>query len=142
MRVRTTVLALGTWVGLSAAEAQEQFLCVGTKATGFEWSGKDWVQRNFKVDDDKWLVQEVKPRELRGESFNYEASKLGENRGGVACQRQKGSSRILCGGLAHGILIDVETMRYHEVYGFGYIDGQDRDGNTPAITLGKCTRIK
>jgi len=60
--------------------AQEQFICLGNKATGFKWDGKNWVVSRFNGDEDKFLVQEITPKELSGETVNFEAKKRGESK--------------------------------------------------------------
>jgi hypothetical protein len=36
---------------------------------------------------------------------------------------------------------NLRTLRFMEVYLAGFIDGQDTDENTPAITIGRCTKL-
>lgn len=128
------------------AIAQEQFICLGEKATGFKWNGKDWAIANFTVNDDKFLVQEVSPRELLGKTFTFEVKRFGRNDIHFQCERYKTptytSTRIICGGLGYGMLIDTQSLRFQEIYSMGYIDGKDDDANTPSITIGTCSRIK
>jgi hypothetical protein len=138
------VLALVT---PSAVLAQEQFLCLGDKATGFRWDGRSWVTTDFTVGQDKFLVQEVAPKEYGFKVYNYVVKKFGSDEITHHCDRSKMGdgkmgARILCGGLGYGMLIDVVSMRYQEVYGLGYIDGKDAPGNTPSFTIGTCTRLK
>lgn len=125
--------------------AGESFVCLGEKATGFHWNGSDWAIANFKVSEDKFLVKETPPSELFGTTYNYEVRRFGADKRLFRCERFKigksYSSRIRCGGLGSGMLIDVKSMRFQEVYGFGYIDGKDQPGNTPSITIGKCSRL-
>jgi hypothetical protein len=40
------------------------------------------------------------------------------------------------------MLIDTTALRYQELYGLGFIDGEDKPGNTPFLTIGKCTRLQ
>ncbi|MEE1611860.1 hypothetical protein [Microvirga sp. CF3016] len=143
-----SLIALATVLVIrpDTASAFEQYLCIGEKATGFNWNGSAWVQATFKVDNDKFLIQETEPTELLGKTFNVEVKRFGSDRVLHQCERGeysgKKSNRIICGGLGYGMLIDAKSLRYQEFYGIGYIDGKDEPGNTPSLTLGTCTRLK
>ncbi len=132
-------------VAAAGVAAQEKFLCLGSKATGFRLEGKTWVPTVFKVDEDKFLVQPIPREELFGRTYDYEVRKLGQSQRMMTCERgefnKKPSSRIICGGLGHGMIFDTNSLRYQELYGFGYLEGEDKPGNTPSFTIGTCTRI-
>ena len=125
--------------------AEERYLCVAEKGTGFKWDGKSWVTTVFDVATDKFLVQRVPRETVLGVVWNFEVKRLGSDEIFFSCfgpdETNKGD-RIICGGLLRGMLIDTKTLRYHELYGLGYIDGQDAEGNTPSLTLGTCSRLK
>lgn len=129
----------------SGAAALEQYLCIGEKANGFRWNGTEWIHSTFKTDADKFLVYEVKPYELLDKIFTFEVKRFGSDKVVQSCERYKTETyvgtRIICGGLGHGMLIDTKSLRYQEVYGLGYIEGKDTDGNTPSLTIGTCTRL-
>src|SRR5262249_50270566 len=113
----------------SSALTAEQLLCIGEQSAGFRWDGKSWVATIFSVEKDKFLVQETEPTKgLFGKLYSYEMRRFGSNELPTSCERPKSdtgmSSRIVCGGLGYGMLVDVELMRFQEVYGLGYINGQ------------------
>lgn len=135
------IFAVTILVSLSTtAFAEDQFLCVGEVATGFRWDGNQWVTAKFKVDKDKYLVQEVP---LENGVTNFHVKRLGESKVAHRCNRSPTSpTRIACGGLASGMLIDTEKLRFHELFGIGYVDGFDGPDYTPTLTIGTCTRVK
>ena len=55
-RVLMIVFALAS---AGVAQAQEQFLCIGTKATGFRWDGREWTNATFTVEKEKFAGQDV-----------------------------------------------------------------------------------
>lgn len=77
-----------------------------------------------------------------GETFTFEVKQFGKDAPLFRCTRPGNGNRIVCGGLGTGMLIDMGTMRYQELYGFGYINGVDKDANTPSLTIGTCARAK
>lgn len=133
--------ALLLW-SCSEASAQVQLICLGEKAVGFKWSGGQWASATFSVADDKFLVSEVAPMKIGDETFTFEVKKFGREQPVFRCSRPGGGNRLTCGGLGYGMLIDMGTMRYQELYGLGYINGNDKDGNTPSLTIGTCARAK
>ena len=47
-----------------------------------------------------------------------------------------------CEATLYEYIINLETLRFLEVYARGYVDGRDEEGNSPSITVGKCSRIQ
>src|SRR5215207_6995526 len=45
----------------SQASELRKFFCVPDKAIGFSWDGTSWVHSNFRVGDEKYLVEEIPP---------------------------------------------------------------------------------
>ena len=137
--VAAFVLALA-----ESALAEEQLICVGDKATGFKWTGRSWAEASFHVSKDKFLVQEIAPIEMLGATYTFKVQKFGEKVPTIHCTRhgEPKNWRLICGGLGYGMMIDSKSMRFQEVYGLGYIDGEDAPGNTPSLTIGTCVRLK
>ena len=54
-------------------------------------------------------------------------------------ERQTGFSCVTFGGT---LIFNYETLRYLETYTWGYTDGVDDVSDTPAITVGECTKIE
>jgi hypothetical protein len=131
---------------LASAEPLEQYICIGEQATGFNWDGKRWVSASFNTANEKFLVQEIQPeRDVLGDEYNVVVKKFGENRNMHTCKREtfRGTKvpQFVCGGLGYGMVINTKSLRYQEYYGLGYVDGDDKPGNTPSITIGRCTRL-
>jgi hypothetical protein len=137
------------------------FLCVPELASGirFDMARRRWTHGQFRTNGNSIVVKvEVSGRgevDLFGElvhvtEYAVSVSKLGEQNSEICIDN--GSSKgidvhISNNGLIRcstGLLdfkVNLGTMRYLEVYANGYIDGRDEEGNTPAITVGKCSRI-
>jgi hypothetical protein len=144
---RIAIVALLAATAPGVALAQEQYICIGEKATGFKWNGTEWTPTTFNVDDDKFLVQEISPLKL-GEQpvklpYAFEVKRFGKNEIYLTCEHFKlgNLSRLYCGGVVNGMIIDTNSLRYQEFYGVGYLDGTDNKG-TPNVTIGKCSRVK
>ena len=135
LAIATILLAVTT-----AAYAQEQFVCIGTKSTGFRWDGRQWSPSGFKVDGEMYMVQEIKEETFGDRVVNFKINKFGESIS-YDCHRPKEGFRILCGGVAIGTVIDTKRLRFIRHYLYGYLDG-DTEGDTPFILIGTCTRMR
>lgn len=144
MRFVLGIVLLGLMCG--PARSAQQFLCLGDKSTGFKWNGTEWAITKFSTKDDRFILQEKqKPLVWQGRTFTYEVKRFGDRQAGeLLCEANEtsGNLRLICGGLGSGILFDSGSMRFHELYGLGYVDGKDAPGNTPALTIGTCTRLR
>lgn len=121
----------------------ETLLCVGELSTGFRLDGKNWTIAKFNTDKDRYVVKPVKLKDYSGSPVNYEVTQLGEQYAIHECFRAEGNAGIemVCGGLGMGFIVNFKTLRYQETYGIGYLDGEDKPGNTPAISIGKCSPL-
>lgn len=143
----SAVILLLAAIPLNPAFAQEQYICIGEKATGFKWdeSRKSWEIVRFNARGDKFLVQRINPTKILGKTYNFEVREFGRKDVRHRCERFETMTYehplINCGGIGFGMWINTETLRYQEVYGLGYIDGKDDTGNTPSLTIGTCTRV-
>jgi hypothetical protein len=126
------------------ALAQEQYICIEEKSTGFSWNGSEWSISTFAVTKEAFLLQQIPPLKIGDETHTFEVRRFGENYAYYYCRHAKGEgySRIICGGLMEGMVIDTMSLRYHELYAFGYTHGIDNSSNTPSLKLGKCARAK
>ena len=128
----------------SPALGLDQYLCIGEQSTGFMLKNGKWSRVKFNVDKDRYLVKEVPPYKLLNETVNFVVQRFGETGNHLTCNRAKSgdyvSSRILCGGLMFGMIVDTKTMRFQELFGSGYIQG-DNDGVTPSLTIGTCAKL-
>ncbi len=144
----TLLFAYSLSTGKSAAQANDRFSCVADQTTGFKWDGKKWITATFPVSADKIALEEVAPIKSSTDDreFNYVVKKVGYSAPVYECARGvfqgRRSNQMNCGGLGYGFSFDFRTMRYQEYHGLGYVDGQDREGASPLITIGRCTRVQ
>jgi hypothetical protein len=135
----TAMLALS--MTSTSGNAADKFFCTAERSTGFKFLNEAWVQTAFKIDADKYVVQRVpRPYEQFGETISWEVKKVGEQMPAFQC-RDSGETRIICGGLGWGFIMNPKMLRYQEFYGMGFIDGDSAE-NTPALTLGKCVQLE
>jgi hypothetical protein len=132
---------------LSRPQSPRRATCgLGEQSTGFKWDGQRWTSTKFTAENDKFVVQQVPERNLMGEIVNFEVTMFGETVPRHRCFRSsydgKPSQIIICGGLGWGFQMNTKSLRYQEFYGIGYLDGEDKPGNTPSLTIGRCSRIK
>jgi hypothetical protein len=132
--------------GLSAviawpALAQETLVCVADKSTGFSWNGSSWITSDFNTGNQKYLVKPV-PEYGTDFKVNYEIRAFGSDVAKHRCFRKEGWSEVTCGGLHFwGFMLNFESLRFQEYYGVGYVDGRDSVENTPALTIGTCSKM-
>jgi hypothetical protein len=147
------------------------YLCIPQASGGVRWdeSRREWNGASFRVGADDQLILKINAvKSKEWESFGWKLSamtylavvrKLGEG-DGVSCwgerERYQPADLVGYGHIfmsprgkfrceAHGNLTSYEfnlgTLRYIETYLAGFIDGKDTGGNTPFVSVGKCTRI-
>ena len=138
----SVILALAGTTSVSIA--QENLLCLGEKSTGFHWNGSSWDATTFNVTDARYVVKPVAEYEyVDGNKVNYEITRLGESFSAHKCFRgmYNGAAvdQIACGGLGFGFIVNFKTLRFQEVYTLGFVDGSDAGGNTPSLTIGRCS---
>src|SRR5688572_20825623 len=78
----------------SPASALEKYLCVAEQSVGFRWNGSAWEVSRFKVDDDKYIVKEVKEYGLLNDQVNFEVTKLGQEFASHHCFRNPPNPNI------------------------------------------------
>jgi hypothetical protein len=110
------------------------YLCIATKSTGFYYdkSSKEWTNTTFKISDSKKLIKK------KGSSWEW--SEFGDKHSRPYC-KERGKDYVDCNTFGGELSLNTKNMRYMETYIFGYIDGQDNNDNTPAITIGKCSPL-
>ncbi len=149
LKLLCVIFVFGCSFGAYKAVAQnlEKFSCVADQTTGFKWDGKKWVVGTFPVSAEKIVIEEIAPVKsaIDDRVFNYAVKKAGYSAPVYQCTRHdlkdRRGNNMTCGGLGYGFSFDMRTMRFQEYHGLGYVDGQDRDGASPLITIGHCTRI-
>jgi hypothetical protein len=140
-------VAIGALVLLAAgtASAAERYLCIADKSTGFKWNGREWASVNFDVSGVRYIVQETTEERRRvNPQSQFTVTKMGEKDTIFTCRRGDSGGnttlRVICGGLAWGMVIDTEALRFQKHYTGGFLDGDEPD-NTPNLTIGKCSPL-
>lgn len=115
------------------AHAQDAYLCVPLKSTGFKYDKgtKRWEQVTFKTSEKKYLLKKVKGQ--------WEWRLFGEELG-EKCGLMYDSGWVKCIAPWITIKFNKNNLRYIESYVVGYLEGDDA-GDTPSITIGSCTSI-
>jgi uncharacterized protein YerC len=125
-----------------AAQSQETLICLADLSTGFQFKNGNWTIANFTTGNDRFIVKPLTQQERLIQPFNYIVTRIGESTATHECNRRPDSSQMICGGLGIGMIVNFTTLRFQEIYGLGFIDGNDRPGgDTPAMTIGKCSKV-
>src|SRR5262245_65466236 len=127
---------------VSPAAALEKYLCIADQSTGFKWDGSEWVTASFRIDNMKFVVYEV----AGNAEVNFEVKQVGEEFPRHSCNgrrfEQEYYPAMACGGLGFGFVMSFKTLRFQDYYGIGYVHGPDEPGNTPSLTIGKCSKLE
>lgn len=130
----------------SPGSAGEKFLCVTDKATGFHWNGASWETAEMNPNNEKFLVQEFdEPRVRPDGKWTHRASKLGEDAGGLLCERVQGDDdtvEIWCGGIIRNMMMNPKTLRFQRYFGWGYVSGRDEKDSGTFTAIGTCTKLE
>ncbi|MBA1140243.1 hypothetical protein [Mesorhizobium neociceri] len=144
------------------------YLCMGEAAGGvrYEPATRTWSGAVFNVEEDRFVVElkyegETKVdnilggRHLVGE-FDVKIKKFGEVSGEPCLPESPVDSdffkpirmnffgKLRCSLVSpHYTIYDLnlESLRYMEIYTGDFTDGKDKEGETPNMTVGKCTKI-
>ena len=131
--MKKLILLFSSLIFTNICIAQQAYICVANDSTGFIYNTNtnSWGRASFKVNDEKKLLKRV-GQEWEWSSFgSTHTQKCGEinSYGYLNCDLLLGSIRF-----------NKNTLRYIETYTVGYVDG-DKGGNTPSITIGKCSPL-
>jgi hypothetical protein len=124
----------------SANSSETRFLCVGDLSTGFVLELGNWRTGNFNAGEEKLLVSPATPEQSKGGRFSYTVTRIGQDGPIHYCEKPIVEGIIVCSGMRTSFIIDTAILRYQEYYGIGYVHG-DLPGNTPSISIGKCSKI-
>lgn len=123
---------------LSSPAYAENYLCVGEKATGFQYKdgSKDWIERSFNPDD-PFIIQS-----LSNTTEIYSVKQTGHRYPIAFCASGFNENDVMdCSGQSIHILFDRENLRYQKYFYGSYVRvyrNYPKD-DTPSIEIGKCT---
>lgn len=118
----------------SNAYAQEGYFCVSEAAGGvsYEKSINKWKGTAFKTNNDKILITKKNNKWVMKQfdlSIENDCSSPNEY-GVMKCEKFFGT-----------LIFNTKTLRYLSTYTAGYIDGVDKNDNTPSVEIGACTKL-
>lgn len=123
----------------TSTASAETLLCVEQVSGGMKFMEGDWQATKFKTGL-QYVVTERK-----NDPFSYDIKEMGKADPIFSCTRNSYSgqlsSRIICGGLGYGMIVDFSALKFMTVYTMGYIEDDRSGNNTPAVTGGKCSTI-
>lgn len=118
------------------AISASRWFCAAELSTGFKLNGKVWQSVDFTTDKSRYTIS-------RDDQSQWVVQALGSRYPTHRCENTGTDAKVwlTCGGLGYGFVFREDSLRFQEFYGFGYLDGRDEPGNTPAITIGVCSEI-
>ncbi|MGO6982783.1 MULTISPECIES: hypothetical protein [Rhizobium] len=135
-------LALSLCVAINSPANAETLLCVQEVAGGLKFLDGSWRGIQFSNPGGSQYAITSTAQEPN----KYVVKELGKSFEMFTCERYKlasgqAISRLYCGGPAWGMVIDLEKLRYVEIYSHGYIEDDQSGKNTPLVGGGKCSVI-
>lgn len=123
-----------TFLVPSISIAQENFLCVSEALGGVaydktkkRWEGTKFTNTNQKIiiskKNDDWKIREFE------DGFERNCGKITEH--GI----------LRCDVFFGEFVFNINTKRFLQSYMVGYINGEDNNNNTPAVTIGTCGKF-
>lgn len=125
----------------SASQSQETLICLADLSTGFRLENGNWTITQFNTGNQRFLVSPIKDQDPLKASFNYTVTRIGDAAPRYYCSRIVNQTQMVCGGMGWGFVVNFSTLRFQDIYGIGFLDGTDQPGNTPGMTIGKCSRV-
>jgi hypothetical protein len=115
--------------------------CVSEAAGGIAPKNGQWIGTSFANPNNNYLVA---PSPSNPQLADYSVTEVGKSEPFQYCKFAIPAerTRLICGGLGWGFIIDFVALRYVEVYTLGYIDNDLSGKNTPAVAGGKCSVIQ
>ncbi len=123
------------------------WLCVTEQSTGFAYDSakRDWREASFKPVG-KFVVKESDSQE-----YVWEVRQLGDTSTLAAayCKNQINDLGVLiCEGFGNTFRFNMKNLRFIHIYAIGYWTYnpdspvfKDEGGDTPALSIGKCSAI-
>lgn len=161
MTKRSAVVCASALLALAEPASGQSlgFLCVPDQATGFAFKNGGWQQSVFRVDGQRHVFTETADEDmdsariwvgnqpyLNERAIYYTKTEFGSDFKQY-CTRayveiaQDFSTLIVCRNFLGETLFDTSSMRYIRTYVFGYLQDDQRDGNTPLIEIGRCVPL-
>src|SRR5690242_17526309 len=131
--MRTTIgIALSLQL-IAAPAVAENYICVADQAVGFGFNKatKQWEITKFSVADEKYTMTTEGGERMWKKFGDPLRLPCTENPGTISCNI----------GPWQYVILDKTTLRYQDVYTFGYVGGQDSPHNTPYIQIGRCSSM-
>jgi hypothetical protein len=129
---------------MNLALSQDAYICIPTARTGFSVnpSTKKWEQTRFRIDDDKKILKKNKDKwEWRKFGDKYANSDC--TNGGETNSKEGFNSAgyMFCSVIGGSMRVSKNTLRYIETYEMGFVDGKDKNDDTPMIEIGTCSPL-
>jgi len=141
--MKKTILAIFFILVASIVHA-EQYLCIADSAVGFSFNKttKMWERTNFSINDFKYVISESKLKDLA-----YQITQMGYNIPHSFCKDSFNEYGFLnCSGFGE-FKFNKKNGRFISSYLIGYYNvlpemnniTDENSGDTPSITIGKCS---
>jgi hypothetical protein len=128
------LLAIGIISQSNQVFSESSYICAADKATGFKFNTlkESWESGDFTTQSEKILLKKTDKRwewvEF-GREYGRDCGEINEN------------GYLICSDIYGQFIFSKNTLRYTSTYIRGYVDGEDKEGNTPNLMIGKCTLL-
>ena len=139
-------LSSGTLVALSSlaavAFAQDSYLCVPVKSTGFEFLNGAWEVANFSIDQERFILRRSREGEGHLDAEWVIFAQVNESIVLATCPTDFSSSGLLsCESSRVRWRFNRQTLRFQYWYYGGYTFGDDQL-NGPSMAIGDCSPLQ
>lgn len=159
--MRVLLSTMGVLLGLAGSTAAQEnfsdqtgkyigkYFCKVTAAGGVAWeeARKQWEGATFRPDG-SFVVSVSSTSGATAGDYTLSISNMGEDRP-QRCTNDRTEplnistwGMVRCSAALHEYRISFDELRFIKAYLVGYVSGEDNNDNTPAITIGECTRIE
>lgn len=119
---------------------QEAYVCMPSARTGFKFNlvNGNWEQVRFTVENKKRMLK-LTNGEWMWQHFGEDHIPGSCSDGGSAGKSEFNSAGfIFCEVFGGSVRMSKNSLRYIETYLLGYVDGRDKNPDTPLIEIGVC----
>lgn len=116
----------------------ESYVCIAEISSGikFDTTFNKWSQSGFMADE-KYIVTKNQEKYMTN---NYVVVQPGDTYPSYRCTEDFNEyGWLFCESGLGSFKFSRKALRFLSTYEAGYVDGKDAPGNTPSITVGKCT---